>query len=346
MRWSNGTEAKLFGAHTPEDVERLRSGGNRCLIWAEELAAWRYMEECWKHMRYGLRVGPWPHWIASTTPKPKKLIKELVNKFRINHLRSNGHPEIVMTFATTNDNPHLDAEVRKQLFEDYGGTRLGRQELYAEILDDNPNALWMAQFIDDNRIDLATLPQLDRIVVAVDPPAKETGAECGIIVIGKVDRWDIPIMRTAGLHDRAHGFVLDDRSKSGSPDQWGKAVVSAFDDWKANNVVVEVNNGGDMVKHTLRQIRGTLPVREVHASRGKAKRAEPVATIYEQGRAHHIGHFPHLEDQQLGFDPNDPDPDPSPDRMDACVWGFTDLMVDNRTMTQTSTRDDRLRGRR
>lgn len=346
VRWTNGAEAKLFGAHTPEDVERLRSGGNRCLIWAEELAAWRYLNECWQHMRYGLRVGPWPHWIASTTPKPKKLIKELKQKAITGVLRSNGHPEVVMTSATTKDNPHLDDEVKKQLFEDYGGTRLGRQELYAEILDDVPNALWLPPFIDETRIDMAVLPHLDVIVVGVDPPAKETGAECGIIVSGKVDRWDLPVQRELGLHDRSHGFVLDDRSKAGRPDEWAKAVISAFDDWKANRVVVEVNNGGDMVKHTLRQIRQSLPVKEVHASRGKAKRAEPVATLYEQRRMHHLGYFPHLEDQQLTFDPDEPDPEPSPDRMDACVWGFTDLMVSHSSVVQSQTRDDRLRGRR
>lgn len=297
-------------------------------------------------MRYGLRTGPWPHWIASTTPKPKKIIKELLTKAKTNVLRSNGQPEVVLTMATTNDNPHLDSEVKKALFEDYGGTRLGRQELYAEILDDVPNALWVPGMVDDYRVDFANLPYLDRIAIGVDPPAKETGAECGIVVVGRAPTWKIPRYVEMGNADRPHGVVLEDRSVQGSPDKWGKAVVSAFDDWKANIVIAEINNGGDMVKHTMRTVRNSLPVHVEHASRGKAKRAEPVSAIYEQHRFHHLGNHIQLEDQMYTFDPNEPDPDPSPDRMDALVWAATYLMVRQSAVVQSNSRDDRLRGRR
>lgn len=334
VRWSNGATAKLFGAHSPEDVERFRSGGNRCLVWAEELAAWRYMEEAWEQIRYGLRVGPRPHAIASTTPKNRKLIKKLI-----------ADPDTAITSAITSDNPHLDEGVKKRLFEDYGGTRMGRQELYAEILEDVEGALWTAEMIERYRIPLGQLPrQLDQIVVGVDPAAKDAdnSDDTGIIVVGMVNQWKGAVQGDG----RSHGFVLADYTTSGNPEVWAKAAIQAFDDYGANRIVVETNNGGDMIKHTLRTYRSTLPIREVHASRGKVQRAEPVSTLYEQGRVHHVGMHAKLEDQLTTYDVKDPDPSWSPDRMDALVWALTDLMVSESLLRTSTMRDHRLRKRR
>lgn len=340
VKWTNGAEAKLFGAHTPEDVERLRSGGNRCIVWAEELAAWRYMEECWQHMRYGLRVGPRPHVVASTTPKNRPLIKELIKK------AEKPNSDTVITRATTADNPHLDTNVKDMLFEDYGGTRLGRQELYAELLEDVEGALWKAIWIDNNRLKMDQTPhRLDKMVVGVDPPATAVGAECGIVVAGVNHLW-VPEFRAANEQRTSHGFVFADESLQGSPETWAKKAVKAFYDYDADYVVAEINNGGDMVPATIRSVDRDVPVKVVRATRGKARRAEPVVSKYEQGRVHHIGNFGQLEDQQTGWDPEDADNMPSPDRMDALVWALSELMVLGQRSRMRNTRDSRLNNRR
>lgn len=339
-RWPNGVEAKIFGAHNPEDVERLRSGGNRCIVWLEELAAWRQLADALQHIRYGLRVGPRPHWIGSTTPKNRIPIRELVKQAQFPENPEN--PEIVMGRATTHDNPHLQDHIKRMLFRDYGGTRLGRQELMAEILEDVEGALWTEYMISLTRLEVPRAPtHYDRMVVGVDPPAGKT--ECGIVVAGMVNRWPLPgVVRP----DDPHSFVLADASKAGDPNVWGSAVVDAFDEWGANLVVAEINNGGDMVKHTLHTIRPSLPVKVVHATRGKAKRAEPVVGLYEQERQHHVGNFPQMEDQMTTWDAVDPPDDWSPDRMDAMVWASWELMVGLTQMTHHQSRDRRLQGRR
>lgn len=332
--WPNGTAAKIFGAHNPEDVERLRSGGNRCYVWAEELAAWRYLEECWQHMRYGLRLGPWPHVVASTTPKPRKLIKELVRA-----------DNVVITRATTEDNPHLHPDVKAALYEDYGGTRLGRQELYAELLEDTPGALWNYEVIEDNRITIAEMPDwMDKIGVGVDPAVTVAGDETGIIVAGVVPPYDWT--KDRHTEDRRHGFILCDYSLNESPAGWAKEVINAYREWEANIVVAEVNNGGDLVAHTIHTLDSGVPIKAVHASRGKAKRAEPISALYQQGLVHHVGEFPELEEQMTSWDSLEPDESWSPDRMDAMVWALTELMVTPKMMRRQLAQDNRLRGRR
>jgi len=341
-RWPNGVEAKIFGAHTPEDVERLRSGGNRCFVWAEELAAWRYMEECWQHMRYGLRLGPWPRVVVSTTPKALKLIREL--KKRAAKELGSSQPYVVVTTATTDDNPHLDARVKKDLYDDYGGTRMGRQELYAEVLEDVEGALWSPSDIESYRIAVLEQPRdYLRTVVGVDPAASEGGNEHGIVVCAMIPKWDFSRMP---LPERPHLFTLADYSIAGKPEDWSRRVVQAYNDYDANLIVAEVNNGGDMVESTLRQIDDTLPIRKVHASRGKARRAEPISSIFQQGRGHHVGIFPELEDQMTMWNSTDPDPSWSPDRMDAMVWAATDLMGAGNRAKKSRMKDRRLRGRR
>ena len=194
------------------------------------------------------------------------------------------------------------------------GTRIGRQELNAEILTDNPDALWQAADIENNRVALADMPDLVRIVVGVDPAvtAKANSDETGIIVAGK--------------DDAGHAYVLADASLRGSPSAWAQAVVRTYNLHKADRVIGEVNNGGDLVEANLRTESADISFTAVHASRGKAIRAEPIAALYEQGRVHHAGSFPELEDQLCGWNPTDPSAK-SPDRVDALVWAITALKM-------------------
>jgi phage terminase large subunit-like protein len=301
--WPSGAEAKVFGASKPEDVERLRAGGNRCLWWYEELAAWPKLDECDQHARFGLRIGPRPHIIGSTTPKPRARIKALL-----------ADPKTVVTRGKTSEAHHLAADVRSSLYAAYAGTRLGRQELEGEMMDDTPGALWTWDMLEAYR--LREEPELDRVVVGVDPAvtATEASDETGIVVVG-----------VSGRGDQAHYYVLDDRSGKYSPKGWALATVAAYRSTGADRVVAEVNNGGDMVAATLRGIDASLPVKTVHASRGKKIRAEPVASLYEQGRVHHVGSYPLLEEQMASWDATDPNAK-SPDRVDALVWAMTELM--------------------
>lgn len=340
VRWSNGVEAKIFGAQSPDDVERFRAGGNRTFVWMEEFAAWRYMEEAWQQIRYGLRSGLWPHCLITTTPKPRKILREIWNQAKESAENEEIDPIYVMTQATTRDNPHLDDRVKKMLYDDYGGTRLGRQELSGELLEDVENALWVSQYIDDQRITIHKCPpQFDRVIVAVDPQAEESGAETGIVVGGSLRHWK------GTEPQRPHAYVLGDETVKGTPDVWAKAAVTAYHDYEADYIVAEINNGGDMVKYTIQSIDTNVPVKVVRASRGKAARAEPVALQYEQGRVHHVGFFPELEDQMTTFDPLEP-PETSPDRMDAVVWLISELLIGYRDTIQSEARDHRLRGRR
>jgi phage terminase large subunit-like protein len=315
VKWANGSEAKLFGAHTPEDVERLRSGGNRCAVWAEELAAWRYLEDAWDHMRFGLRVGPRPHWVASTTPKPKPLIKRLT---------TGGMQNVVLSTASTFDNPHLEQHIRDALEETYAGTQLGQQELLGLVMDQDENALWTRDMIDAARIRPADLPDLMRIAVGVDPSGG--AGEQGIVVVGKsgliTPLRAVPDDGTP-LPSRPehHGYVLDDRTCKLPPDGWARRAVQAAIDWNADEIVCEINYGGAMAVATLRTgadaLGVNIPIRTVTATRGKAVRAQPVAALTAQGRWHHAGMFPQLEEQLVTWYP---EIGWSPDRLDAAIW--------------------------
>jgi predicted phage terminase large subunit-like protein len=297
VRWPNGVEGKIFGAYTPEDVERLRAGGNRCIVWAEELAAWVRLGEAWDQMRLGLRLGPSPHVVASSTPKPRKRYLEIRSDART-----------IRTGASTADNPYLAEDVRAEYFEVYGGTRLGRQELNAEILTDVPGALWTYAMLEDRR----PAPDLARVVVAVDPAVTsgEDSDETGIVV--------------AGLGVDGRGYVLGDLSCRLSPDGWAHRAVAALDNHQADLVVAEVNNGGDLVEQTIRTVRRSIPYKKVHASRGKQTRAQPVAALYEQGKVSHVEVLPDLEEQLTTWTPES---GTSPDRLDALVWALTELML-------------------
>lgn len=300
VRWPNGSEGKLFGAHTPDDVERLRAGGNRHLAWYEELAAWRRLKEALEHSDMGLRLGHRPHAVASTTPKPRKRLIALMKE-----------PGVVVTRATTDDNPHLESHVRQRLYDVYGGTRLGRQELQGEVLTDLPGALWTWDQMDALRVDVT--PDLVRLVIAVDPAvtASLESDETGIIAVG--------------LGVDGHGYVLDDLTCRLSPDGWGRRAVNAYHERSADRVVAEVNQGGDLVEHLIRTVDPRVAYDSVRASRGKRTRAEPVAALYEQGKVHHVGTFEDLEGQMASFLPEGSDE--GDDRVDALVWGLTYLML-------------------
>lgn len=297
LKWPNGAKSLIFTADEPE---RLR-GKQHMKLWADELAAWRYRES-WDQAMFGLRLGDNPQAVVTTTPRPTPIIKELA--------RDN---TTYVTRGSTYDNKaNLAAAFLDQIIKKYEGTRLGRQELNAEILEDNPNALWNQAQIDKLRVQKAPTT-LIRIVVGVDPSVSdsETSNETGIIV--------------AGLGSDQHGYVLDDASLNSTVNGWAKKVVEAYKKSSCDRVIGEVNNGGDLVEAVIRNEDKNISYKKVHASRGKAKRAEPISALYEQGRIHHVGCFPKLEDQMCGFDPTNPDENDSPDRMDALVWAFTEL---------------------
>lgn len=314
--WPDGSVSKVFTAEKPE---RLR-GKQHQKVWADELCAWRY-PEAWDQMKFGLRLKA-PRGapvtcnqvIVTTTPKPSKLLRELA-----------ADPTTYVVRGSTRANiANLAPDFYNDLNKKYAGTRLGRQELDAEILDDNPGALWNRADIDDHRrytLDPETgeirLPPMRRIVVAIDPAvtANEDSDETGIVV--------------AGLGEDGHGYILEDGTSSEkiSAEKWATRALKLYKKWNADRVVAEVNNGGDLVESLLRSKAPNIPYTAVRASRGKVIRAEPVAALYEQHKVHHCGHFPMLEDQMVEFNPTTDKK--SPDRMDALVWALTELMLDD-----------------
>lgn len=307
LTWPNGAEAQLFGAFNPEDVERFR-GPQHCLVWADELAAWRKLDDVWDIMAFGLRLGPSPRIVATTTPKRRPRLVEL--------LRSEG---TVVSRATTRDNPSLPAARREFLYRRYGGTTLGRQELEAEIIEDIDGALWSRAIIahgqPPQRVNTRTKelgPDLARIVVAIDPAVTsgEDSDETGIVA--------------AALGSDARGYVLADASCRVPPADWARRAIRLYHDLGADRIVAEANNGGDLVSTVIRTVDPTVPVTLVRAARGKRTRAEPISALYEQGRVSHVEAFPELEDQMCSYT-GAPGED-SPDRMDALVWALTQVM--------------------
>jgi phage terminase large subunit-like protein len=260
-------------------------------------------------LMFGLRLGPDPRVVVTTTPKPIKIIRELI-----------ADPTTVITRGSTYDNrANLAPAFMAQIIKKYEGTRLGRQELNAEVLDDVPGALWSRERIDETRWAAhQNVPELIRVVVAIDPAAShgEEADETGIIVAGK-DR-------------NGHGYILADRSGRYPPTEWARIAVSLYGAHAADRIVAERNNGGDMVEATIRMVDPNVPITTVWATRGKVVRAEPAAVLYEQKRIHHVGSFPTLEDQMCGFtsDFDRATAGFSPDRVDALVWALTDLLVE------------------
>lgn len=305
LTWSNGARATIYSA---DDPEALR-GPQHDAAWLDELCKWRYQQETWDQLQFGLRLGKHPVQCITTTPKPTKLLKEIVK--RRSTLITKGH---------TYDNlENLASSFREAIVSRYEGTRLGRQELDAEILDDNPNALFHMPLIEAARKKAGEVPEsLHMTVVAVDPPTtgNEKSDECGIITASR----DTPNT------NHAHFYVHNDATVQGrSPEGWAAAAISQYYKHQANAIVAEVNQGGDMVESVIRSVDPTVRVIKVRASKGKWIRAEPIAGLYEQGRVHHVGSFSQLEDQMCDFDPSGLVDGKSPDRMDALVWGLAEL---------------------
>ena len=287
--------------YSGDEPDQLR-GPQHKKAWVDELAKYESPQTAWDNLMFGLRIGSRPQAVVTTTPRPIKIIKNLTEDSRT-----------VVTRGHTMENAaNLAPDFLKYINRKYGGTRLGRQELAGELLDDNPNANWTRDVIDKLRITKA--PDLIRIVVAVDPQGveDEDSSDTGIVVAG-ISRVD----------DLIHGYILADLTINGSPDKWASAAVTGYHSFKADKIVGEVNFGGDMIKSTIRTVDPQIPFKAVHASRGKAIRAEPVSALYEQGRVHHVGFFPQLEDQMCEWVPGEK----SPDRLDALVWAIHELIL-------------------
>jgi phage terminase large subunit-like protein len=300
--------AQVFSA---EDPESLR-GPQFDAAWCDELGKWRHAETTFDMLQFALRLGARPRQMVTTTPRPLPLIKRLMSD-----------PRTLVTRAGTRANSDylspvfLDAVVGR-----YAGTRLGRQELDGELIEDRPDALWTRMLIEGCRV--TEVPALRRIAIGVDPPgsSRKGSDACGIVA--------------AGIAESGWIFVLEDASAAGlSPSAWASKAVALFRRLQANMIVAEVNMGGEMVRTVLREIDKTVPVKEVHATRGKWLRAEPVAALYEQGKVKHVGCFPELEDEMCDFGFNGLSSGKSPDRLDALVWAITAL-------TQTEWRGPRI----
>lgn len=299
LTWPNGAIASLYSADEPD---RLR-GPEHDGLWADEIAAWRY-PETWDLAVMGLRRGS-ARAICTTTPKPVRIVREL--------LAREGQ-DVVVTRGRTRDNAaNLSPAALAAMEARFGGTRLGRQELDGELLDDVPGALWQRGWIDRDRT--TTHPDLKRVVVAVDPAVSnhEGSDETGIVVVG--------------LGVDGHLYVLADETDRYGPLDWARRAISAYREHEADRIVAEVNNGGLMVETTLRSVDPAIPFKAVHASRGKVVRAEPVSALYEQRKVHHVGTFADLEDQMCAFtsDFNRSTAGYSPDNLDALVWACTEL---------------------
>jgi phage terminase large subunit-like protein len=299
MTWDNGARAVFFSA---EDPERLR-GPQAFSAWCDELCAWRNAQETWDMLQFGLRLGRRPQVFVTTTPKTTKLIRTVL-----------GDDKTIVSRGSTYDNSaNLADTFLEAVRKTYEGTRLGRQELYAEILDEASGALWNRALLASCEVDKDSVPSLSRIVVAIDP-AVTANAESdmtGIVV--------------AGIDVNGTAYVLEDHTGRYTPQQWASKAISLYHEHMADRIVAERNQGGDMVRHTLHTEDETVPVKLVHASRGKMARAEPVSALYEQKKVKHVRGLNELEDQMVQWEPLGSIG--SPDRLDALVWAITDLSL-------------------
>lgn len=301
LTWPNGAVGTLYNGTEPDQLR----GPEHDTALVDELAKYREAQDTWDNLQFGMRRGDRPQVMVTTTPRPLPIIKAIL-----------ADPTTVVTRGSTFDNAaNLPERFLAAVRTRYEGTRLGRQELFAEILDDLPGALWSRDAIDAGRVRAA--PEMRRVVVAVDPSgtrgASDDGDDIGIIVAG------------VGIDGR--GYVMADRTCKLSPDGWGRRSVEAYREFRADRIVAERNFGGAMVEHVIRTVDPKVSFREVTASRGKVARAEPVAALYEQNRVAHVGTFPELEDQMVNIAPDGYVGNGSPDRADALVWALTELML-------------------
>ncbi len=307
VHFDSGAVATIFSAETPEALR----GPEHHAAWCDELAKWRHAKPVWDNLILGLRLGDHPQAVVTTTPRSVPIMRTIM-----------AMDGFVETRGATRDNPHLSARVVADLEAQYGQSNLGRQELSGELLDDVEGALWSRALLEARRC--APPEHTARVVVGVDPPAGAgEGDACGIVV--------------AALLRGGRAVAMADASVEGVvPAGWARAVASAAREWGADRVIAEANQGGAMVESVLRAADAALPVRLVHASRGKAARAEPVAALYEADKVHHAGYFAKLEDQLCGLLAGGgyEGPGRSPDRADALVWAITALLLNKRGEVQ------------
>jgi phage terminase large subunit-like protein len=299
LTWPTGAQAFVYSGENPEKLRGPQHG----FAWCDELAKWGFPQATWDNLQLGLRVGERPRALVTTTPRPIRLLRAMLDD-----------PAVVVTRGATAGNAALPEAYVAAMREAYEGTRWGRQELEGALIEDVEGALWTRDMIEGCRVVAA--PALRRVVVGVDPPASAGGDACGIVVVG--------------LGVDGFGYVIEDASVSGlSPEGWAGAVAAVSAKYGADRVIAEANNGGAMVESVLRAADTGLPVRLVHASRGKVARAEPVAALYGSGRMFHVGAWPDLEDELCGMVTGGAyeGPGRSPDRADAAVWAVTELML-------------------
>ena len=298
LEWPNGAVAEAFSADDPDSLR----GPQFDAAWCDELAKWRYADAAFDMLQFGLRLGQRPRQLVTTTPRPIPLIKRLLSD-----------PRTAVTRAGTQANAaHLSPAFLDEVLARYAGTRLGRQEIDGEIIEDRPDALWTRAMIEAARADKA--PSLVRIVVGIDPPAssREGADACGIVAAGRDDNGCV--------------YVLEDATAQGlAPDAWAMRAIALYRRLQADALVAEVNQGGDMVGAVLRNVDASVPLKMVHATRGKYVRAEPVAALYAQGKVKHAAPMPELEDQMCDFGLGGLSSGASPDRLDALVWAVTEL---------------------
>jgi len=297
---TNGTRIKLFSGEEPDRLRGPQFHGG----WFDELAAFKY-PETWDQYQFGLRLGNAPQTLVTTTPRPTKIIKDLIARDGIRLIRG----------STFDNAKNLAPSALAELKLRYENTRLGRQELYGELLESIEGALWTRELIESARVQNA--PPLVRIVVGVDPAVtnNENSDQTGIVA--------------AGITADGHYYILDDKSIYASPDAWARVAVTLYQDLKADKIVAETNNGGDMVILLMQQVDPTVATKKVTATRGKQLRAEPISSLYEQKRVHHVGYFPELETQMCEWTPASKD---SPDRLDALVWAISELNAGGSSM--------------
>lgn len=299
ITFATGAVATTYSADEPE----MLRGPEFDTAWCDELAAWRF-PDAWDQLQFGLRVGKDPRAIITTTPKPSRLIRDLVS-----------NPDCTVTHGSTFENRANVAKAwLNNILKIYEGTTLGRQELLGDILNEMPGALWTRSTLDATRVKRA--PELQRIVVAIDPAttSKRTSDDTGIVV--------------AGIDGDGDGYIIEDLTCHVSPNQWAKIAVDAYHRWNADRIIAETNQGGDMVESTIRTVDRNVPYLGIHASKGKHARAEPVAALFEQSRVHLVNCYADLEDELCSWVPGSNMP--SPNRLDAVVWAITELMLKNR----------------
>lgn len=302
LLWDNGAVAQIFSATEPDSLR----GPQFDAAWSDEVAKWKDAEACFDMLQFGLRLGARPLQILTTTPRPVALIRRLLKSDRVTLTR----------MKTVENAGNLSGAFIDAVEQRYGGTSLGRQELDGELIEERQGALWTRALLDEVSEFFFDLSLMRRIVVAVDPPAgsKRSSDACGIVV--------------AGMDEQGVGWVIKDATAKGlKPQEWAKAVTALYHRFHADNVIAEVNQGGEMVASVLATADATVPVTSVRATRGKWTRAEPVAALYAQGRVRHAGRFPELEDEMCNFGPDGRSEGHSPDRVDALVWAISNLML-------------------